>query len=210
MPLMLKKVYLGIIFILAIVFMFSIVFAFKNNGKEAWFLGGNHLADDKLLPKKGYCQGDTDEKATTEEQEISVFCLINAVRENYNLLALKNNSMLDKASESKARDIIKCSDFSHTACGREFTYHLNNEGFKVCNLDKCAWGVGENLAWSGGYTDSSIFSPREIVNEWLHSPKHRDTLLSPQWNEQGLYALKHPFDGKPKAIIWVSSFAGKS
>ena len=45
----------------------------------------------------------------------------------------------------KSADILRCDEFSHEACGREFTFWIERFGY----LARC-WRAGENIAWGTG------------------------------------------------------------
>ena len=71
----------------------------------------------------------------------------------------------------KAADILRCDEFSHEACGREFTYWIERFGY----LGGGCWRAGENIAWGTG----SVGSVRAIFRAWLHSSGHRENILGP-------------------------------
>ena len=53
---------------------------------------------------------------------------------------------LARAAAQKSADIIGCDEFSHEACGREFTYWMRHFGY----LAAAAGGAAENIAWGTG------------------------------------------------------------
>src|SRR5690348_6589575 len=76
-------------------------------------------------------------------QETAMLCLTNAVRAQYGEPPLELDAQLTESADDKTADILNCDSFSHTACGRTFSYWIWQTGYVT---DPC-WRVGENLAW---------------------------------------------------------------
>ena len=68
----------------------------------------------------------------------------------------------------KARDIRRCRQFSHYACGRNAFYWEQRVGFF-----RGTYGAGENLALTYG----ADTTPRGTMDLWLNSAEHRSNLL---------------------------------
>ena len=69
----------------------------------------------------------------------------------------------------KSADILRCDEFSHEACGREFTYWIQRVGY----ISAGCWRAGENIAWGSG----SSRPLRSIFRAWMRSPGHRENIL---------------------------------
>jgi len=96
------------------------------------------------------------------------------------------------------RDILRCDEFSHYACGRDFTYWMGRVGY----LSAACWRAGENIAWGGG----SLGNVRSIFVAWMKSSGHREAILSRTYTDVGAGLVKGRFDGVPGAGIWVLHF----
>ena len=99
----------------------------------------------------------------------------------------------------KTADILSCDTFSHTACGRSFSYWIWQTGYVT---DAC-WKIGENLAWGSG-----SLSPGEIVRLWMKSPPHREVLLLRGFHRIGLGMPAGPFQGYGRAVVVTADFSG--
>ena len=78
----------------------------------------------------------------------------NCARRGRGLAPLAASTSLGHAAEHKSGDILRCDEFSHEACGRDFTYWM-----QPLRLPDGLLASGENIAWgSGSYaTVRSIF-----------------------------------------------------
>lgn len=95
-----------------------------------------------------------------------MLCLVNRARRTRGLAPLTALKSLNRAADRKSGDILRCDEFSHEACGREFTYWMAHFGYHGCS-------EGENIAWGSG----SLGTPRSIFRAWMHSPGHRENIL---------------------------------
>jgi hypothetical protein len=64
-------------------------------------------------------------------------------RRSRGLPELAADDGLARAADHKSADILRCDEFSHEACGREFTHWIERFGFHGC-------AAAENIAWGGG------------------------------------------------------------
>jgi uncharacterized protein YkwD len=125
-----------------------------------------------------------------------MLCLINFARRRAGLGSLRASSVLSLAASFKARDIVKCRQFAHTACGRDAHAVVNEAGYPPVS-----WG--ENLYLGPG----AFGAPRPALDGWLNSPHHRENLLDPLWTEQGIAVrqAKH-FQYGSDSAVWASEF----
>ena len=152
-----------------------------------------YLAPLSACPK----QARTD--ITAKAQARSMLCLVNWARRRDKLTPLRPSALLDRASTIKARDIVRCNQFSHTPCGQAF-----EAAFKKAGYLKRPGYVGENIYWGTvGYA-----SPRVAFNAWLHSDGHRQNLLSPSWRDLGIARLQtaNVLGSGMSGVIWVNQF----
>jgi uncharacterized protein YkwD len=98
------------------------------------------------------CAGQGNAGAPAAAQEQAMLCLVNHARVNRGLEALAAPSSLASAAARKSADILRCDDFSHSACGRDAEYWPQRFGYDGC--------VGENIAYSFG----GAATPRSSVS----------------------------------------------
>jgi uncharacterized protein YkwD len=177
-------------------------------GQQVWpRLGLHHRvpplrrADDpwaRYLAPEARCPGEDNAAAPLGFQERTMLCLIGYARARRALAPLAESPLLDRSALLKAQDIVRCRDFSHTACGKS-----DVAAFEAVGYRQTSWEVGENLAWGGG----ALAAPARVLDGWLNSPPHREALFSSDWTEMGIAALPiHDFEGEPTAEVWVSHF----
>src|SRR5207253_7643357 len=114
----------------------------------------------------GPCPHQADATASSSLQERAVLCLVNRARSSRGLDPLAAPRSLARAADRKSADILRCDEFSHEACGREFTYWIERRGYGGCR-----WG--ENIA----YGEGAYATPRTIVGLWMPSAGRRRNLL---------------------------------
>lgn len=107
-------------------------------------------------------------------------CLINKLRRQRHLRALKDNPQLHRAASRHARDMVAGGYFSHDSPdGRGVSDRVKGAGYV---RGYARWQVGENLAWGSGVKSTA----RRIVLAWMDSPGHKRNLLDPGYREAGL------------------------
>jgi uncharacterized protein YkwD len=96
----------------------------------------------------------------------------------------------------KSADILACDEFSHEACGREFSYWMQRFGY----LHGC-WSAGENIAYGTGPLDSV----RSVFVDWMHSSGHRANILG-EFREIGIGRRVGTLEENPGAVVWTQDF----
>ena len=155
------------------------------------------LAD--LIAPETACPGQSDESLSVESQEATMACMINYARSAAGESGLADVPLLNDSSDGKATDIIQCNQFSHEACGREFTYWLEQDGY--AQRGGC-WGAGENLAWGTG----ELGTVRSILTAWVNSPDHLENMLDGEFEQFGVGLEVGTLNGYPEAHVWVTHF----
>ena len=155
-----------------------------------------------LIAPETVCSGQSDESLPVVSQEATMGCMINFARSRAGNGGLAAFAALEVSSDDKAADIIQCGEFSHTACGRPFTYWLEQDGY--VQPGGC-WGAGENLAWGTG----ELGTVRSILTAWVHSPDHLANMLSDSFDEFGVGLEVGPLNGRPDAHLWVTHFGSR-
>jgi uncharacterized protein YkwD len=150
---------------------------------------------DRLLAPERTCGAQTARAATPRAQERAMRCMINFARraEGRRALHVRGGRLMD-AADRKAADILRCGDFSHTACGRAFTFHMRATAYATG-----CYGAGENIAWGSG----PLGSVRAIMRSWLHSDGHRANLLDPRFRDHGVALRTGTMSGASGAAVWV-------
>ena len=144
------------------------------------------------------CQGRHNGKASANAQERVMLCLVNQARSARGLPPLVASKDLNKAAHHKSRDIIRCDEFSHEACGREFTYWMTHFGYDGC-------GEGENIAWGSG----GLGTPAAIFKAWMRSQGHRENILGP-YEDTGIGLQSGKLEGYGGAHVWTQEFGSRS
>jgi uncharacterized protein YkwD len=165
---------------------------------RALALAGNPTALRVLSAPTTMCVGADDPDANTALQESAMGCLVNYARQQAGVGRINDLAKLDGSAANKGGDILRCNQFSHEACGRDFLYWFRRAGY----LSGRCWWVGENLAWGTG----SLGSARAIMKAWLHSPEHRANLLSTQYSQYGISLRVGSLSGASSAHVWVNHF----
>jgi uncharacterized protein YkwD len=155
--------------------------------------GYDHLlAPDAACPR----QGDVSLDAAAQEQVME--CMVNFARRQSGRPALTGDPRLMDAADRKAQDIVRCQQFSHTACGRDFAFHIRAVGYPMV-------AAGENIAWGSG----RYGTVRSRMSGWLNSEGHRANLLSARFADQGIALVKTTFQGYPGAQVWVNQLGAR-
>jgi uncharacterized protein YkwD len=156
----------------------------------------NHDRWAAYLAPGSVCPGGEDVSAPVTQQEKTMLCLINYARRHAGLRRLRASATLSRSSAYKARDIIRCRQFVHRACG------------------KAANAVAAEAGYAGSVWGENIYlgpdrrgAPRPALDRWLNSPHHRENLLNPIWRAQGIAVVRaRRFDYGADASVWVSEF----
>ncbi len=113
----------------------------------------------------------------------------NIERQQNNLPALKENSLLNKAAQAKVKDMFMGQYFEH----------ISPNGIGPSGLADAAGyayiAVGENLALGNFKNDQAL------VEAWMNSKGHRENILSGKYTEIGVAVMEGVFEGKK---IWLA------
>jgi uncharacterized protein YkwD len=111
------------------------------------------------------------------------------------IFELTNQARLAKGLAPLARDVElghAARDFSNDMLVRRYFDHTTPDGLpfeqRLANQYRhWVYGMGENI-WSGsGYDPRKTQElAKEIVNDWLNSPGHRENLLDPHFTHLGV------------------------
>ncbi len=151
----------------------------------------------RLIAPPAACPGQNSLEASAETQVQAMRCMTDFARLQIGLSSLIGVSELDASARSKALDVIDCDSFSHSACGREFTFWMRETGY----IGESCWRVGENLAWGIG-REGTV---RATFRAWMRSPTHRDNLLG-SYTDLGLSIEVGSLGGRDGTRVWAQHF----
>ncbi len=152
---------------------------------------------DSLLAPESACPGQSDASAPAVAQEQTMVCMHRWARAQKGLSGLHVSKHLRSSSARKARDIRRCQDFNHDACGRDAFYWFKRVGFL-----RGTYGAGENLELGNG----DAATVRGAMSAWLNSPEHRSVLLTRSFDDVGISLVRGQFKGYSGVAIWVAHF----
>jgi uncharacterized protein YkwD len=151
----------------------------------------------QLMAPPSVCPNQDELNAPELVQEQAMHCMTNFARRSVGRGTLGDTPSLDRSASEKSGDILRCNSFSHSACGRDFTYWMDRTGY----LDARCWRAGENLAWG----TSDLGTVREIFKAWLQSPAHRDNILG-SFTQIGIGLQVGGLAGRSNAHVWTQHF----
>jgi len=143
------------------------------------------------------CAGQGNASAPAAAQERAMLCLVNRARGGRGLEPLAAATALTRAADRKSGDILRCDEFSHEACGRDFTYWMDRFGYNGCS-------EGENIAYGSG----PYATPKAIFRLWMHSTGHRENILGP-YEDTGLGLRVGTLEGPSDAHVWTQEFGSR-
>jgi uncharacterized protein YkwD len=142
------------------------------------------------------CPHQTELAAPLGAQLKAMLCMTNHARRAEGLKPLLRSRPLAKAAAHKSADVLRCDEFSHEACGREFTFWMQRFGY----LHGC-WSVGENI----GFATGDLGTVRQIFVAWMHSSGHRANILG-EFGEIGIGRGVGTLEGSRGAVVWTEDF----
>jgi uncharacterized protein YkwD len=152
---------------------------------------------DRLLAPARSCAGAARLHAPIRVQEQAMRCLTDFARVHAGLAPLADYPALNRSAALKSRDILRCDQFDHQACGRPFFYWMKRDGY----LDSGCWRVGENIAFGTGERGT----PRSIFEAWLGSADHRHNILGP-YRDLGIGLRVGTLGNVRHAHVWTQHF----
>jgi uncharacterized protein YkwD len=142
------------------------------------------------------CRGADASGGSASARATAVRCLVDEARAEAGRAPLKRTLSLTRSARLKAKHIDRCEKFSHTPCGKPFEAPMKAVGYA-----RGCYSVAENLEWiARGAT------PRQVLQAWLESPAHRDTLLSGTYRDTGLARRVATLPGSGRVELWVQHF----
>lgn len=145
------------------------------------------------VPQADFFDRETADLRERERVRREMLASVNAARKKAGLRILTSNSLLDKAAQRHAEDMLARGYFAHKSpAGKTVRERARSAGYQ--------WhSIGENIA----YGQTSV---GEVMETWLNSPGHRKNILTPDFAELGVgIAMGLGTDGKYQ-VYWVQNF----
>jgi uncharacterized protein YkwD len=131
--------------------------------------------------------------------------LINNMRANHGLHAVKLQSKLDSAAIAHSRQMLSRDYFSHdSAGGASYAQRLRAAGYTRSGYRH--WSVGEVIGWGKG----SAGTAKAIFNAWMHSSAHRTVILTGRWRDVGVGCGEGTFRGLAGTLMYTVDFGRRS
>ena len=153
-----------------------------------------------LVAPASTCPNQDRLDAPAAVQEQAMLCMVNFARTQSGAGTLEDSAALEESARDKSRDIFECDSFSHYACGREFTYWMQETGY----IPAQCWRVGENLAWGTG----EYGSVQSIFRAWMRSPEHRANILG-DYSQTGIDLRTGELSGVGGTHVWAQHFGSR-
>jgi uncharacterized protein YkwD len=159
--------------------------------------GAIGVSNSALLATSETCPGSRSLHVSAAKRRDALICLVNHARAASGLPPVRSSGTLSRVAHAKGRDVVACSDFSHTACGKSAFAYVVSSGFPF-RL------VGENLF----YSQRPVGSARDAFLAWLRSPPHRKLMFLPRFSDAGTAVFKlRSFSGTARVELWVLELA---
>lgn len=150
-----------------------------------------------LIAPPSACPEQTRTDAPREAQVEAMRCMTAFARAGVGLGELAPATPLNRSARRKAGDVLRCDDFSHFACGRDFKFWMERTGY----IATPCWRVGENLAWGVGQEGTV----RSIFRAWMRSPDHRVNVLG-DFEQLGFGLRVGTLEGESGVRLWAQHF----
>jgi uncharacterized protein YkwD len=148
--------------------------------------------------------GRVPSRADLTTPRVAILCLLNRERARYGLPALRQNAVLELASQRHSEDMGTRNYFEHdTPEGVDIAARTHSAGYAATGV----W-VGENIYWG----EEVLSTPVEAVEAWMKSPGHRENILRPQFTEVGVgVGFDPPRNGSHgRSAVYTTDFGGPS
>jgi uncharacterized protein YkwD len=131
-------------------------------------------------------------------------CLINGVRAQHGLRAVRANGRLRLAARRHADDMAAHDFFAHESPGgNTVSSRIKRAGYLGGGVRE--WWLGEALAWGR----ASAGAPRAILRGLLDSPPHRAILLDPNFRDLGVGVARGAPSGSDAGALTVDLDFGR-
>ncbi len=112
--------------------------------------------------------------------DAATLCLIDQVRAQYGLHALRSNRQLGTVAQSQVGSMLRWNYFADVRPSGQTPFALVL--VTPYRAHSAAISVGQNIAWANG----AYATPEHVVAEWMASPPHRQIMLSGEYRDAGV------------------------
>jgi uncharacterized protein YkwD len=135
------------------------------------------LAATALLADSALATSRSEKSLTTLNHQVLV--AVNKLRVAHGLVALRNSGALDRSARQHSLEMGKDGYFAHSS-------HDGTVFWKrIARYYHPFRSVGENLVWQ-----SPRLGAAGAMKLWIASPPHLKNLLTPQWRDLGVSAVR--------------------
>lgn len=145
----------------------------------------------------------TPSQLSTTAATHTLQCLINGVRREHGLRAVRANGKLALAARRHASDMAVHDFFAHTSPGGATVEARVKQAGYLGGVQE--WWLGEALAWG----QARAGAPRAILRGLLNSPPHRAILLDPAFRDLGVGVAKGAPRGSSTGALTVTLDFGR-
>jgi uncharacterized protein YkwD len=145
----------------------------------------------------------TPSHLTADRAAHTLQCLINGVRRQHGLRAVRVNGRLATAARRHAEDMARRDYFEHTSPGGATVESRIKSAGYLGGMSE--WWLGEALAWGQARSGA----PRAILRGLLDSPPHRAILLSRSFRDVGVGVAKGTPRGSAGGALTVALDFGR-
>lgn len=153
------------------------------SGSKAFRLGLTiaALASTAFLADSALATSRSEKSLPTLNHQ--VLSAVNRFRAAHGLVALRESGGLDRSARQHSLEMGRRGYFAHSSAdGTSFWRRIQHS---YPQKGSSYWSVGENLVWR-----SSSLSAVRAMNMWIASPPHLKNLLTPQWRQIGISAVR--------------------
>ena len=112
-----------------------------------------------------------------------ILAAVNTFRVAHGLVPLRESRSLDRSARQHSLEMGRVGYFGHSSANgtvfwRRIQHYYSSRSYSY-------WAVGENLLWA-----APAVSAGSALKLWIASPEHLRNLLSPQWRQLGVSAVR--------------------
>lgn len=112
-----------------------------------------------------------------------VLAAVNRFRVAHGLVSLRESSALDRSARQHSVEMGQVGYFGHSSADGTAFWRRIRRYYTAANHSY--WSVGENLLWA-----APGVSAAGAMKLWIGSPEHLRNLLTPQWRQIGVSAVR--------------------
>jgi uncharacterized protein YkwD len=112
-----------------------------------------------------------------------VLAAVNQFRAAHGLARLGDSGALDRSARQHSLEMGRLGYFGHSSANGTIFWQRIRHYYAAGGYSH--WSVGENLLWA-----SPSVSAGRAMSMWIASPEHLRNLLTPQWRQIGISAVR--------------------